>query len=590
MAIGTWNLSKLYKKDEEFLLDLEKAKKLLREIQSFRGEISKSDPQIIYNFFKKDEELSILLDKLAVFAFCKKDDDGKNQQNVKNYNTINDFFAKVNEVMAFAKTELASLDVEVLSQLKNHPNFADYDRTLHDIIRFKKHTLSEKDEKNIAELSAFNNTSDIFSMLSNVEMEHGSYKDENGKRIKLCPGNYNSCLQSPDQKVRKNVMETYAGEYKKLMETFTSLFLSHIKYQNYLAKTYGFESVLDRKCYSEEVPTSVMKTCIRNVSVKVDLLHRYFLVKKKILNVDEFFTSDIPLEILNEEKVKISYEDAIIGISNAFEVLGSDYVQMFKKATSEGWIDAFPRDGKTSGGYTISNFGHHPYILLNFDGTLEWASALAHEFGHAMHSYYSSDSQPYAKHDYTLFIAEIVSLTNEILYNRYLLSKATEKKTKMKLLSYFLQLFELNVFDSSMLAEFELFVHDSLWQGETLSSEDLNSKYKHLAAKYFGSDVKFTKNFETGWVRKGHLYRDYYLYKYAMGLSCACFVATKILSDKTGEYLKKYKHFLSLGSSLDPISLLKVIDVDVSSDNTYEFAFKMFEEYLTLLEGLASEK
>lgn len=589
MAIGEWNLSELYKSNESFLSDLEHGKNLLREIEKFRGELSKNDPQIIYNFFKKDEELSILLDRLAVFAFCKKDDDGKNQENVKIYNIINDFYAKVGESMAFAKTELASLDTDVLNQLKNHSSFADYDRTLHDIIRFKKHTLSEKDEKNIAELSSFSNTNEIFSMLSNIEMEHGSYKDENGKRVKLCPGNYNSCLQSPDQKVRKNVMETYASEYKKMTQTFTSLFLSHIKYQNYLAKIYGFESVLDKKCYSEEVPTSVMKTCIRNVSIKVDLLHRYFKIKKKILGVSEFFTSDIPLEILNEEKVKISYEEAIDGISKAFEVLGKDYVEIFHKATHEGWIDAFPREGKTSGGYTISNFDHHPYILLNFDGTLEWASALAHEFGHAMHSYYSSKAQPYAKHDYTLFIAEIVSLTNEILYNRYLLSKASDKKTKMKLLSYFLQLFELNVFDSSMLAEFELFVHDSLWQGETLSSGELCSEYKHLAAKYFGNDVKFTKHFETGWMRKGHLYRDYYLYKYAMGLCCACFVATKILSDKSGDYISKYKQFLSLGSSLDPVSLLKVIDIDVSSDKIYEFAFKMFEEYLNMLEKLVDE-
>lgn len=590
MIDGIWNLSRLYKTNDEFLADLELAKKLVCELEKFRGELSKSDPQIILNFFKKDDELSKILEKLAVFAFCKQDDNGKDLQSVKNYSIINDFFSLVSEKLAFSKTELSSLDINVLKQLMADPHFSDYDRTLNDIIRYKAHTLSEKDEKNIATLSAFNNTDDIFTRLSNVEMEHGYFIDENGKRVKLSPGNYNICINNPIQSIRKKVCENYAAEYKKLIGTFSNLFLSHIKYENYLAKSYGFNSVLEKKCYSEEVSPEVMKTCIRNVSVKVDLLHKFFKIKKEILGVEKFYNSDIGVEILNQDKVKISYNEAISGIRSAFKVLGDDYVAVFDEAVNNGWIDAFPREGKKSGGYTISAYGENPYILLNFDGTLEWASALAHEFGHAMHSYYSAKSQPYAKYDYTLFVAEIVSLTNEILYNKYLLSQARDKKTKMKLLSYFLQLFELNVFDSVMLAEFEEYVHDELWNGETLSSDDLSQKYHDLAEKYFGSGVEFTKNFDSGWARKGHLYRDFYLYKYAMGLCCACFVATKILNDTNGEYLNKYKQFLSLGGSLDPLSALKVAEIDPTSDKTYEFAFNMFEEYLNLLEKYTKEK
>ncbi len=587
---GVWDLSQLYKTNDDFLNDFELAQKLLKQIEGFRGEISKSDPQIVLAFFKKDTELSMVLEKLAVFAFCKQDDDGKNKQSVKNYNMLNDFFSKVGEKLAFAKTELASLPEEVLIAFKNHEQFADYDRTLNEVIRFKKHTLPEKDEQNMAALSAFSNTDDMFSMLSNVEMNHGSYTDENGKKIKLSPGNYNEAMNNPHQEIRKKVAETYVGEYKKLAETFTNLFLSHIKYENYLAKIYGFESVLDKKCYGEEVSPNVMMACIRNVSVNVDLLHRYFRLKKKILGVETFFSSDIGVGILNEDKTKISYDEAIFGIGESLKVFGQDYQNVFKDAVSSGWIDAFPRQGKKSGGYTTSTYREHPYILLNFDGTLEWASAITHEFGHAMHSYYSAKSQPYAKYDYTLFVAEIVSLTNEILYNKHLLSKANSKKEKMKLLAYFLQMFELNVFDSTMLAEFELFVHDSLWQGETLSSGDLCGKYKSLAAKYFGTGVIFTKDFEFGWMRKGHLYRDYYLYKYAMGLCCACYVASRLLNDPSGEYLKKYKQFLSLGGSLDPISALKIAEIDVESDKTYEIGFKMFEEYLNMLEKFTEEK
>ena len=590
MVDGIWDLSSLYKSNEDFLKDLDKAKQLVFQLEKFRGELSKSDPQIILDYLNKDNELSLILEKLAVFSFCKQDEDGKNQQSVKNYNMINDFFSVANEKLAFAKTELSSIDEDMLNQLKKDPHFSDYDRMLNDIIRYKRHTLSEKDEQNMAAISSFSNTDDIFSMLSNVEMEHGSFTDENGKRIKLSPGNYNLCMNNPNQDIRKKVMENYVGEYKKLNGTFANLFLSHIKYQNFLAKSYGFNSVLEKKCYAEEVPESVMMTCIRNVSVKVDLLHKYFKLKKKIMGLKEFYVSDIGVEILNQEKVLISYEDAISGIGESLKVFGNDYTDVFNEAVNNGWIDAFPRKGKKSGGYTTGTYKEHPYILLNFDGTFEWASALTHEFGHAMHSYYSAKSQPYAKYDYTLFVAEIVSLTNEIIYNKYLLSKTNDNKTRMKLLAYFLQLFELNVFDSAMLAEFELYVHDSLWNGETLSSEDLNKKYVSLAAKYFGTDVKFNKNFETGWSRKSHLYRDYYLYKYAMGLSCACFVANRLLTDNTGEYLKKYKKFLSLGGSLDPISALKVAEIDVLDDNIYDYAFNMFEEYLSLLEKYTEDK
>ena len=333
-----------------------------------------------------------------------------------------------------------------------------------------------------------------------------------------------------------------------------------------------------------------MKTCIRNVSVKVDLLHKYFKLKKKILGVEKFYTSDIAVGILNEDKTKISYEEAVKGIGESLKVFGDDYLKVYKQAINEGWIDAFPRTAKKSGGYTTGTYNEHPYILLNFDGTLEWASALTHEFGHAMHSYYSAKSQPYPKYEYTLFVAEIVSLTNEIIYNSYLLSQAKDKKSKMKLLAYFLQLFELNVFDSSMLAEFELYVHDELWNGETLSSDDLDKKYVELAEKYFGNNVIFTKDFECGWARKSHLYRDYYLYKYAMGLCAACYVADRILNDATGEYIKKYKQFLSLGGALDPISALKVAEIDVTNDKIYDIGFKMFEKYLNMLDKLTEEK
>ncbi len=589
MAFGVWDLTHLYSSNDEFLKDFEKAKKYLKNAEKFKEKLNKNNKKDILNYFLLDSELSVILEKLAVYAFCKQDDDGKNAESVKNYNLVNDLLSKTSEKLAFAKTELSSLSDEFLLSLKKDSDFTDFDRSLEDIIRQKKHTLSEKEEQNIAVLSSFSNTDDIFSVLSNVEMFHGVFVDENGKEVKLFPGNYNEYMNSPSAETRRKVNEIYLAEYKKLNQTFASLFTSHVKYKNYLAKTYGFKSVLDMKTYNEEVSSEIMMVNIKNVKKHLAMLKEYFSLKKQILGLKEFRSSDIAVGLFADKFEKITYEQAIKDIRETYKVYGEDYIQKFDEAVNGGWIDAFPRESKKSGGYTISAYGQHPYILLNFDGTMDWASAITHEFGHAMHSYYSAQNQPYPKADYTLFVAEVVSLTNEVLYNNYLLSKTTDKHTKMKLLADFLQLFELNVYDSSMLAEFELFAHDKLQAGETLTAEDYNNKFVNLSKEYLG-DMIFNDGYECNWSRKGHIYRDYYLYKYSLGLCSACFVAKRLLEDKTGEYVKKYKQFLKLGGSKDPISSLKVADVDVLSDDIYVGAFDMFKQYLDELKILAKEK
>lgn len=584
MKNRTWDLTHLYKTNEEFENDLKMVKKYLENVIKFKGKLDKFD--IILDYFKLDTELSIVLDRLAVYAFCKKDDNGRDFQNVKNYERINNLYSRIGEDLAFAKVELSKLDEEFLREMKKDERFADFDRTIEDIIRYKKHTLSEKQEQLMSRVSSFSSTDDIFSVLSNLEMNHGSFVDEKGKEVKLSPQNYNLMMNNPDHIVRRRVMEAYYGEYGRLIQTYAGLLTSHIKYENFLAKEYGFESVLDMKCFAEEVDKNVMLNNIKNVSKRTELLHQYFDVKRKILGLEEFYTSDIGTQIYTGEEKLADYDEVVEDISQSFKVLGDDYVKKFDEAVKNGWIDAFPRKDKTSGGYTISAYGVHPYILLNFDGTREWASALAHEFGHAMHSYYSAEKQAYPKSNYTLFVAEIVSLLNEILYNKYLISKTTDKKEKMKLLAEFLQLFELNVFDSTMLAEFELFIHDENQKGETLTAEDYTNKFKELAQSYFGKGVKLCKNYEYGWSRKSHIYRDYYLYKYSLGLCCACSLSEDILNDKTGEALRKYRRFLELGGAMDPVSALRVAGLDVLSDDIYEKAFNMFENYLKNLENL----
>jgi oligoendopeptidase F len=586
MVCTNWDLSQIYSSNEEFKKDLENVKKMLKNLEKYKNKLNKNDKKIILKYFKDDTEFGIILEKLAVYARVKIDDNGKDEDAIKNYAEINGLFAQMGQKLAFVKTELASLSDEFLIEMQKDKDFKDFDREIEDILRHKKHTLSEEKESLIASISDFNNTDDIFDTLSDVEMDHGEFIDKNGEVHKLTTGNFSSFLKSKDQNERKKIYSAYLGKYKELNLTLGNLYLSHVKYVNFLAKVHEFNSAKEMLAFNEEVDPNIMETNIKNVYSNVGLLQEFFKLKKKTLGLDEFYVSDIYASMTNTFEDKIDYSTAVQDVKSSFLVLGQDYVDVFEKALSEGWIDAFPRENKASGGYTIHTFSIHPYILLNYDETAHWKSAIAHEFGHAMHSYYSAQSQPYAKSNYTIFVAEVASLTNEILLTNYELEKEENKEKKIAIISEFLQNFYLNVFNSSMLAEFEIYVHESLQNGEVVSPSDLNKKYVELANKYFGNSVKLNDEYAYDWCRRSHFFRDYYLYKYSTGFICASAISKKILDDKTGEYVKKYKKFLSLGGSKDPVSSLLEADVDILSGATYKLAFDLFAKYLNELKKL----
>lgn len=583
-----WDLSQMYESKVYFENDYRDLESLFHRLLEFKGKLGSKDKAVLLEYFELDSKFSALLEKMYVYARCKNDDDGKNNENVRNFSKISNFYSLAVEKLAFDMPELTSLDDEFLTELASDPDFKDYSRRLEHIIRDKKHTLTEREESILAMVGDFCSFDDIYSTISDIEMGHGEVIDPAGNKIKLTTGNYNLLLKNPDQNFRKKVSDTYLGEYKNFNLTISNLYISHVKASNFGAKLRGFGSEFEKECFYEEVPSDVMFKNIEYIEKNKHLISEYFDLKRKILGLDKFYTCDISMNIIPSGK-KTEFEDCIGDIRAAFAPLGKDYQEKFDEALAEGWIDAFPRDNKASGGYTISTYLSHPYILLNFDGTEYWKSGIAHEFGHAMHSYYSCQSQPYPKCDYTIFVAEVASLTNEILLSNYLLEKETDKNTRMLILSEFLSLFYLNVFNSTMLSELELYVHNSTWENKNITAEDINNFYKTLCEKYFEGSVTLTDNFEFDWERKSHIFRDYYLYKYSTGLISACAAAKKILSDKTGEYVKKYKKFLSLGGSMDPVSSLLVAEIDITSEETYNFAFKMFEDYLKELKTLYEE-
>ena len=586
MVNEKWDLSQIYSSNEDFESDFKIVQGLAEKLEGFKGKLKLEDKDIMREYFAVDDEFSSLLEKLAVFVHCKNDDDGKCDENVKNYMRINDFYAKVSEKLSFIRSEMTSLSTDFLNELLSDEDFKDYSRVIESFIRDKDHSPTEREQNILATVSGFSSFDDIYSSITDIEMAHGSFVDDKGETVTLTTGNYNLHLKNKSQDYRKKVMETYLGEYKRFNLTIANLYASNIKQKSFVARLNKFNSVLDMSTFGEEVTDKIMMKNIEYVSKNAPLMQKYFDLKREILGLEKFYTCDLNADFDFGEKQLETFEQATVDINNAFAPLGKDYQDMFKTALDSGWIDALPRENKASGGYTISTYLTHPYILLNYDGTAYWKSAIAHEFGHAMHSYYSCKNQPLAKSSYTIFVAEVASLTNEILLSKYLLSKETDKQKKMQILADFLALFYLNVSNSSMLAEFEFFAHSMVWNGETLTHRELNDEYAKICKKYFGDSVTFTENFEYDWERKSHIFRDYYLYKYSTGLVCACAAASNILSDKTGEYVKKYKKFLSLGDSLSPLESLKVAGIDITDEKTYDFAFSMFEEYLNNLKNL----
>ena len=306
METTRWDLTALYPDNKSFLSDLARVKLMLKELQKFRGKLKKGDKVLLKQYLELDTQFSIISEKLAVYARCKYDDDGKNDTNIKNYQMIGDFFSELGQKLAFVSPELVSLDEEFLKTLATEADFADYNRTLEGIIREKKHSLSEQGEALMSSISAFANPDEIYDSLSDIEMDHGTYTDPSGKEIKLTTGNLNSLMKTPVQAERKKIIETYLEKYKQLSQTLSGLYISNVKHTNFAAKQYKFSSALDMSTYGEEVGTEIMLKNIEIVSAHAPLLQKFFRLKKKILNLKEFYTSDINADIIGEIYITVS--------------------------------------------------------------------------------------------------------------------------------------------------------------------------------------------------------------------------------------------------------------------------------------------
>ncbi|MBR4800993.1 MAG: oligoendopeptidase F [Clostridia bacterium] len=527
----------------------------------------------------------IIYDIMKIFCYAKmrKDEDSR----VEKYQAMTDraqmLLVKYVSISSFITPELCELSKERLEELKSNKRFKDYTVELERLIRDKDIVLSKKEEKLLSEVQLFADTNaEVFNMFDDADIKFAPVEDEKGNKVELSHGIYSLLLQNPNQEVRARAFDSMFTAYKDHIHMIAANYAGNVKKDWFFAKVRGFKTALDYSMYKENVPPTCYRKLLEAVDKGTEPLHRYIALRKKVLGVETLNMYDLYLPIVKEQKVEMPFEDAKKTVKEALSVMGKDYQETLASAFEDGWIDVYENKGKHSGAYSWGCYGVHPFVLLNYQETVHDVFTLAHELGHAMHSFYSNSNQPKQKSSYEIFVAEIASTVNEVLLLKHLLKTATGELRKY-LLSYYLDMFRTTLFRQTMFSEFEVVAHTKVERGEPITADNLCEEYLALNKKYYGEAVEHNDLIKYEWARIPHFYRSYYVYKYATGITTAVSIASNIL-EKGEAYFDKYRKFLSAGGSLAPLDIIRLADVDLETDAPYEKAMKEFADTLAELE------
>lgn len=577
-----WKIEDIFATDSEWEKAFEEAQSSLA-LAKYEGKLGNAD--VLLEFLKENERASYNLERLYVYAHMRHDEDAGNSKYGAYYAKIGAFFAKYATELAFFEPEMAQQSDEYLNSLVADKRFADYDYDLKRIIERKPHVISQAEERLIGMAGEIlDGFYDNFSMIDNLDLPLPEIEWE-CKKIKLSHGLYGIILHCEDREKRKEAYEKYYGAYTSLINTITSIYYGNVKKDVFLSKVYKFGSCLERALFSEDVSAKVYENLIKAVDENLPSMHRYIADRKKILGYDKQYFYDIYAPLVNGVDVRYSYEDAYELVTKGLAPLGKEYQQLLKRGFDERWIDVEETEGKRNGAYSIGCPGTHPYVLLNYQPQLNDVFTIAHEMGHALHTYFSQKNQPYSKADYKIFVAEVASTVNETLLLKYMLKEAKDENLRKYLLNYHLDSMRATLHRQTMFAEFEAEVHKLAENGEPLTKEVMCGVYAEIGKKYYGDKIEHDYNISCEWSRIPHFYRAFYVYKYATGITAAINIVKRILSE--GEpAVKDYFKFLSGGGSTDPVSLLKLAGVDLSDKKPFEVAMAEFDETLTEFERL----
>ncbi|HFL0774663.1 TPA: oligoendopeptidase F [Enterococcus faecium] len=582
----TWDLTKIFSSDQEFDEKYLELSEELKQSEKHKGTLDQGASQFL-NAIEFVLRVYRQTEVIYVYAHLKNDQDTGNTDYQALYARASSLFSKVSEAVSWFEPEILQLsDDQIWQYFKEEPKLEVYRHYIQQIVDNRAHVLSAEQESLLAGAGEiFDASSDTFAVLNNADLVFPTIEGENGEIVQLSHGVYGQLLESTDRRVREAAFKGLYSVYEQFRNTFASTLGTHIKGHNFKAKVRNYSSVREASLSNNHIPESVYDTLVDVVNKHLPLLHRYMELRKRLLEVEKLHMYDLYTPVLGEAPITFTYEEAKEKALEALKPMGEEYMAIVEKAFSERWIDVVENKGKRSGAYSSGSYDTNPYILLNWHDTLDQLFTLVHEMGHSVHSYFTRSNQPYVYGDYSIFLAEIASTTNENILTEYLLETEKDPRVRAYVLNHYLDGFKGTVFRQTQFAEFEHFMHTEDEKGVPLTSEYLSDSYGKLNAKYYGPAVEEDPEIKFEWSRIPHFYYNYYVFQYSTGFSAASALAKKILNQEP-EALENYLAYLKAGNSDYPVEVMKKAGVDMTQAAYIEDAMSMFEQRLNELEEL----
>ena len=583
-----WAIHDIYATDELWEADLEKAKAMIPEFTAFTGKLCDSAENLLA-YMELEEKADLIADSLANYAMRRSDEDARVSKYQAMVGKMMSAYVELGAASAFATPEIMAVSDETMEEFyASCPKLEKYRRYLTNLRRRREHVLSPAEEKLLAAAGEMANAPDtIYGMFNDADITFPDAVDSQGNKHPLSQGTYISYMESEDRELRKSAFTNLYHTYGAYKNTVAAILSAQVKQLQFFAQARKYNSSLEAALDRTNVPTDVYLNLIEAVHKNMDKMHRYVELRKKLLGVDELHMYDIYTPLVGGVDKKSSIDDAKALIYEALAPLGEDYRAILKEGFENRWIDVYENAGKRSGAYS-AGARVHPFVLMNYTGTLDSQFTLAHEMGHALHSYLSNKHQEPLDANYVIFVAEVASTCNEALLMEHLLAKTTDKKERAYLINHFLDQFRGTLYRQTMFAEFELNIGKMAQEGKSLTPDVLNAEYRRLNKLYFGENIVLDDEIDMEWMRIPHFYYNYYVFQYATGYAAAIALSRRIL--KEGESaVKDYIGFLSGGCSKSPIDLLKGAGVDMSTTAPVEQALELFNELLGEMEALMAE-
>ena len=582
-----WDLSQYAKSNADCESKYKKILEILPNFKKYEGKLI--DSKTIFECLEKESKIALEISKLKVYTSCAKNTDSKDDEMAELDDKTDDLCSEFSQVTSFIDVEISALSDDFLRNLQNDPNHQEFSNYFKEIIRSKKHILSDKEELLLSQLGTFTDGfSENLSIFESADLKFKPAVDSAGKEYPLSFSTYGEYLESSDAKLRESAYRNLNGAFAAIENLIANNYASHVKMSTTFTKIRRYNSVLEAELDGDELSLEFYNLLLKKVKQNAKILQNFLKTKKSLLGLEKMKISDVSAGVGKVENKKIPFQDAFNMLLEAVKPLGKEYSEVLKSAITERWIDLYDNEGKRSGEYETGVYGCHPLVFLKFNDDISSTTTLAHELGHAMHSYFSIKNQPKEKADYPIFLAEIASTVNETLLTMNLINNAKTREEKIYYINAFLEVVRGTIYRQTQFAEFEKEVFEKYANDKALSKKFFQETYENLTKEYYGNSVELYPETKLEYGRIPHFYRQFYVYKYATGLLSAVLIVKKFLNNEPNMQ-QKYIKFLSSGSSLPPLETLKIVGIDLekeaSFDEAFEFIGKIEKDFENLVQN-----